>query len=134
MYTVDLVDETFIVAPQHSLALRIADPQQWRVWWPDQRLEVFLDRGDKGVRWSVSGALIGSSEIWLEPFGDGVIVHYFLRADPADPDRPGEVLVPQDTAAGRRAAARLRRRAATGWKRSVWALKAEMEGVREVGS
>ncbi len=53
----------------------------WHPWWPELQLSIFMDRGDKGVRWSISGALVGSSEIWLEPFADGVIVHYYLRAD-----------------------------------------------------
>ena len=45
-------------------------------------LEVVEDRADKGVRWTVSGPLTGTMEIWLEPVLDGVILHYFLHAEP----------------------------------------------------
>ena len=47
------------------------------------------DRGVKGVQWAVRGALTGSMEIWLEPVGDGTVVHWFLRADPPEAPRPG---------------------------------------------
>lgn len=134
MYTIDLVDETFIVASPAELRGPVADPQQWRRWWPHQHLEVFMDRGDKGIRWAVSGELIGSSEIWLEPFRDGVILHYYLRADPVESGKPGQVRTFPTNPRGRRAADRLRRRAALAWKRSVWQLKWEMEGNREVGT
>jgi hypothetical protein len=77
---VDLVDETFIVADRTLLARQISDPALWLEWWPDLRLSVVTDRGLDGIRWSVSGALSGTAEIWLEPWQDGVIVHWFLRA------------------------------------------------------
>lgn len=35
------------------------------------------------MRWTVSGALVGTMEVWLEPVLDGTMLHYFLRADPA---------------------------------------------------
>ena len=47
------------------------------------RLTVVEDRGDKGHRWTVTGALTGTMEIWLEPVLDGVILHYFLHAEPS---------------------------------------------------
>lgn len=31
----------------------------------------------------VTGALSGSMEIWLEPSLDGVLLHYFLHAEPS---------------------------------------------------
>ena len=52
------------------------------VWWPDLRLDVVEDRTDRGIRWTVSGALTGTMEIWLEPSLDGVVLHYFLHAEP----------------------------------------------------
>ena len=134
MYTIDLVDETFIVASAAKVRGPVADPQQWLRWWPRQRLEVFMDRGEKGIRWAVSGEVIGSSEIWLEPYRDGVILHYYLRADPTDPGQPGQIRKYPDSPRGRRAADRMRRRAALAWKASVWQLKREMEEEREVGS
>jgi hypothetical protein len=61
-------------------------------------------------------------EVWLERFGDGVIVHHYLRADPPG----GRVL-------SARAAAREARRRALHAKRLFWAFKDEMEGRRLPG-
>ena len=61
----------------------IANPARWRRWWPDLRLQVIEDRADKGIRWTVAGPLAGTMEIWLEPMLDGVILHYFLHAEPS---------------------------------------------------
>ena len=41
------------------------------------------DRGPVGHRWTVNGALTGTMEVWLEPSLDGVILNYFLHAEPA---------------------------------------------------
>lgn len=134
MAVVDLVDETFIVAPPAALVGVVSDRRRWRQWWPDLVLDVFMDRGEQGIRWSVTGALVGSCEIWLEPFGDGVIVHYYLRADPTVGESQTEVRVLPDSPRGRRTADRLRRRQALRWKQTVWTLKAELEGGRAPGS
>ncbi len=134
MPVVDLVDETFIVAPPAALAAALAERRRWRQWWPDLTLDVFMDRGEKGIRWSVTGALVGSCEVWLEPFGDGAIVHYYLRADPTETAQPTVARIYPDSPRGRRAADRLRRRQALRWKRSVWSWKYEMEGDRVPGA
>lgn len=126
MHSVDLVDETFIAVPPGALAPVVADPAQWRRWWPRRTLEVFMDRGVKGQRWAVAGDLVGTAEIWLEEYRDGVIVHYYLRADP-----PGERSA---GAPDRRRADRIRRREARAWKTSVWALKRQAEAGRTVGA
>jgi hypothetical protein len=55
----------------------------WRRWWPDLRLTVVEDRAEMGHRWTVTGALTGTMEIWLEPVLDGAILHYFLHAEPS---------------------------------------------------
>lgn len=128
MPLVDLIDETFVVADADKLAATLADERLWREWWPDLRLTVFMDRGREGIRWTVAGALVGSSEVWLEPHGDGVIVHYYLRCDPA-PSR-GWPTRPKRAA---RAARRLRHRHAVDWKRRVNALKDELESGRPPG-
>jgi hypothetical protein len=78
---VDIVDETFVVAAPKAVAAAFADPASWRRLWPDLRIEVYLDRGDQGLRWTVRGALVGTMEVWLEPMLDGTLLHYFLRAD-----------------------------------------------------
>ena len=82
MPNVDLADETFVVADPRRVADVVADRAQWARWWPELELTVFQDRGEKGIRWTTTGALVGSCEIWVEPWGDGAIVHYYLRADP----------------------------------------------------
>jgi hypothetical protein len=128
---VDLDDETFIVAAPDVLAAVVADPAYQRRWWPDLRLTVFMDRGVLGQRWSITGGLVGSVEIWLEPFADGCIVHHYLRADAT---RDGRTPAPYpDTPAGWRRAARDRAARATAWKRHIWALKAELEAGRPAG-
>jgi hypothetical protein len=128
---VDLVDETFIVASAQEVARIVADPTYQKRWWPDLVLTVFMDRGLLGQRWSMTGALVGSCEIWLEPYADGVVVHHYLRGEPA---ADGRTPVPwPDTPAGWRKAAAARAERAKAWKRSVWALKAQLEGDRPPG-
>lgn len=78
----DVIDETFLAVPPGTVAKAFADPDSWRRLWPDLRLEVYADRGDEGLRWTVRGALVGTMEVWLEPVLDGTLLHYFLRADP----------------------------------------------------
>jgi hypothetical protein len=119
---VDVVDETFLAVPPGSIAKVFADPESWSRFWPDLRLEVYADRGDEGLRWTVSGALVGTMEVWLEPMLDGTVLHYFLRADlPPDTDpRP----------------ARLRRektRRQLAAKAVAFGLKSELEGGRRPG-
>jgi len=129
---VDLVDETFVVADVAQLAAVVADPSSWARWWPDLTLTVFMDRGPQGMRWSVTGGWVGSLEIWLEPVGDGVLLHHYARLDRAlvdgcpEPEPAGH--------AGRRRAARQRARRARAWKREVWRLKDDLERGRPVGA
>ena len=78
-----VADETFIAADPARVGAAVADPASWRRWWPDLRLAVVEDRRDKGIRWAVTGALSGTMEIWLEPALDGVLLHYFLHAEPS---------------------------------------------------
>jgi hypothetical protein len=127
---VDLVDETFVVAAPETVAAVVHDPARWTRWWPDLDLTVFMDRGTAGIRWSVTGALHGSTEIWLEPVLDGVVLHYFLRADDGLGVAAGDG---QGTARSRRASDRLRDRRARAWKRSVSSLKDELEAGRAPG-
>ena len=122
MAALDLVDETFVVAEPAVVAAVVRDPARWIRWWPDLTLGVFQDRGEAGVRWNVRGALTGSMEVWLEPYGDGVIVHHYVRCDVAGDRR----LSP----AG---AARQRRRRERHAKRVFWALKDELEAGRAAG-
>jgi hypothetical protein len=130
---IDVVDESFVYADPEQVAERLREPTRLRRWWPDLDLAVFQDRGEAGMRWTVTGSLVGTSEIWLEPADEGVLVHYYLRADPT---RPGSRTEPV-TGAPRRLT-RLGQRLATGhakaFKQSVWALKDELEGDRAPGA
>jgi hypothetical protein len=83
MNSIQVADETFVCADPADVGRAVADPTSWRRWWPDLRLTVVEDRGPAGQRWTVTGALTGTMEIWLEPSFDGVILHYFLHAEPA---------------------------------------------------
>lgn len=83
MNSIQVADEMFIAAAPASVGDAVANPTDWRRWWPDLRLEVVEARGEAGVRWTVAGALTGTMEIWLEPLLDGVLLHYFLHAEPA---------------------------------------------------
>jgi hypothetical protein len=78
---VDVIDETFVVAPPARVAAALREPGLWASLCPDLDVTVVTDRGDEGVRCAVTGALVGSNELWVEPWGDGAIVHYYLRAD-----------------------------------------------------
>lgn len=82
--SVDVIDETFLVVPRSVVAAAFAPPSAWRRFWPDLDLQVYLDRGDQGLRWTVGGALVGTMEVWLEPVLDGTMLHYFLRAELPD--------------------------------------------------
>jgi hypothetical protein len=79
-----VIDETFIAVPPGTVAAAFADPRSWSRYWPDLVLEVYRDRGEEGLRWTVRGALVGTMEVWLQPILDGTLLHYFLRATPAD--------------------------------------------------
>ena len=83
MNSVQIADETFVCADPADVGRSVADPSSWRRWWPDLRLTVVEDRGPAGHRWTVAGALTGTMEVWLETMMDGVILHYFLHAEPA---------------------------------------------------
>ncbi len=86
MNSIQIADETFIAADPIAVGNAVGDPASWLRWWPDLRLTVVEDRGEAGQRWTVAGALTGTMEIWLEKvrYGpDGVILHYFLHAEPS---------------------------------------------------
>lgn len=142
---VDLVDDTFVACDPATVAAVVADPRRWSAWWPDLRLTTTRDRGHKGMQWAVQGALVGTAEIWLEPWWDGVLLHFYLRADPArgwgsGGDGPGERGDEQagasrggDRQGAAVRAARLRQHRAQLWKRAVHRLKDELEHGRRPG-
>jgi hypothetical protein len=83
MNSIQIADETFVAADPIEVGRAVADLANWRRWWPDLRLTVVEDRGAVGHRWTVAGALTGTMEIWLESVLDGVVLHYFLHAEPS---------------------------------------------------
>jgi hypothetical protein len=121
---VDIADESFVVAPPAEVAAWFADRRVWREWWPDLELSVVHDRGVKGIRWSVAGPLNGSAEIWLEPWHDGTIVHWFLRADPTG----------RNAARSAARAGRTQRTYVIDYKRRLHRLKDRLERDRPVGA
>jgi hypothetical protein len=126
MHAVDVVDETFLAVPPSAIARALADPAAWRRFWPDLRLQLYADRGPKGLRWTVRGALVGTMEVWLEPVLDGTVLHYFLRADFASRgDRPAGIAAKDVVREGQR-----RQLAA---KQTAFTLKVALEAGREPG-
>lgn len=119
-----VADVTFIAAGPARVGAAVADPAGWRRWWPDLRLEVVEERGDKGIRWAVTGPLTGTMEIWLEPALDGVLLHYFLHAEPSG-------------ASARQLArmnlARLTHRRRVAGKKMAFEVKAALESSRPIG-
>lgn len=124
MNSIQVADETFLAAPDTQVGAVISDRSSWRRWWPDLQLQVIEDRAEKGVRWTVSGPLTGTMEIWLEPMLDGVLLHYFLHAEPAG-------------VTGRQLArlnlAKLIHRRRVAGKRMAFEVKARVEQFRPVG-
>lgn len=120
---VHLIDETWIDAPPVTVSAAVSDPANWQPWWPYLRLTVTRDRGLKGMQFAAAPApgggwpaLAGTVEIWLEPFKSGVILHHFLRLEPADGGRlPARV------------ARRCNRRAGWHAKQVFWRLKDQLE-------
>ncbi|WP_206443302.1 polyketide cyclase / dehydrase and lipid transport [Candidatus Protofrankia californiensis] len=125
---IDLIDEVFLAADPAVVSAAVHEPALWRALWPDLDLSVFQDRDTAGLRFTVTGALVGTSEIWLEPWGDGVVVHVFLRADATRRGQPAQVhqLRP-------RVAARWAKRRSLHTKRQLNALKDVLEAGREPG-
>jgi hypothetical protein len=109
---VDVADDTYLACPPELVAPLLADPRRWAGWWPDLRLTTTRDRGLKGRQWAVAGRLTGTAEIWLEPWWDGVVLHFYLRAEPT-PARHGST---------REHRCRVQR-----WKTQVHRLKDELE-------
>ncbi|WP_099025022.1 polyketide cyclase / dehydrase and lipid transport [Mycolicibacterium palauense] len=124
MNSIQVADETFVAAGGSVVGAVIADPARWRRWWPDLRLTVVEDRGDKGIRWTVTGPLSGTMEIWLEPMLDGVLMHYFLHAEPSGA-AAWEL--------ARMNLAKINHRRRVAGKRMAFEVKAELESGRPVG-
>ena len=114
---IDVADDTYLRVPPAVLAPLVADSAWWIRWWPDLVPHVTRDRGVKGQQWTVTGALRGSMEVWLEPVAAGTVVHWYLRADPARPR----------VARSPRRVRRERERRVRAWKSDMYALKDRLE-------
>jgi hypothetical protein len=123
---IDLIEETFVAAEPALVAAAVHEGRFTSDLWPDLSLAVFMDRGLEGVRWTATGALAGSCEVWLERHGDGVIVHTYLRCDVVD--RSGAVVTPAPRDAVREIQARARHA-----KRVLWEVKDRLEAGRAPG-
>jgi hypothetical protein len=123
MRSVEITDESVVVVDLEVLAMVVADRRRWRDWWPDCDVVVVVDRGVEGLGWSVSGALVGYSEISLEVLPAGVMLRYSLSADPTVPGTTDRARVVPDSPWGRRELDDLRRRHVLAWKRTVWSIQ-----------
>ncbi len=82
---IDVIDETFVVAPVAALEAQLCDESRWRALGYD--VSCYDDRGVEGRRWRLDGALHGTCEVWLEQAHGGVVVHLYVRADPTSGTR-----------------------------------------------
>ncbi len=124
VHSIQIADETFVAADPATVGRVLADRASWRRWFSDLILDVVEDRAEKGVRWSVAGPLTGTMEVWLEPVLDGVVLHYFLHAEPTGASA-------WELARMKTAAMNHRRRVAG--KRMAFEVKARAEQGRPVG-
>jgi hypothetical protein len=133
MPMVDLIDETFVVAEPARIAAALHEPALWRRLWPALDLVVFQDRGVQGLRFTVTGELVGTNEFWVEPYADGAIVHYYCRCDVT---RRGSTTTPVTGSARQlqRVSLRAMRRHATATKAGLNRLKDTLEGGRPPGA
>ena len=120
MPLLDISCDDLVVADPAYVAERLGSDTLWREWWPDLTLTPSERRGLEGVRWAVTGAATGTAERWLEAVRDGVVVHWYLRVDPAKPVRG-------------RAAERLKERYVAAYRKRLWAFKDEAEAGRAAG-
>jgi hypothetical protein len=108
--SVDVVDDTFVDAAPERIRAVLADDDWCDRVWPHLTRVVVRDRGVKGIRWTVSGQVVGEMEVWIEPFWEGAVVHHYVRGQRG----PG---APRDVA----------RRHTLRWKRAVHAVKDSLE-------
>lgn len=118
----DLVDETFIVASRQQVRAALCEAARWMSWFPGTCFAAHEDRGLRGVRWTLSGELAGTAEVWLEEWADGTIVHAYVRAESR-----------RLTGSRYAVAKAVRRHYQLSLKARMFVVKAELEGGRAAG-
>ncbi len=119
---IHLSQDTWIRCPVDEVAALLAEEPRWSRWWPGLDVQVSRDRALKGLQWRVgpsAARYVGSAEVWLEPFAEGVVWHQFLRLD-----------LRAGTRTSRWSTARGRRRWARHCRITAWQVKDELEGRR----
>jgi ribosome-associated toxin RatA of RatAB toxin-antitoxin module len=120
MPSLDISCDDLVVADPAYVAERLGQDTLWREWWPDLTLTPYERRGLEGVRWTVTGAAIGTAEWWLEQVRDGVVVHWYLRVDPQRRTSPTRLLKLQESYVNR-------------YREHLWRFKDEVEQGRAAG-
>ena len=125
VHSIQIADDTFVAADPVAVGQAVADRARWRQWFPDLNLDIVEDRADKGMRWAVTGALTGTMEIWLEPMLDGVVLHFFVHAEPSG--ATARQLAKMDLAA-------MTHRRRVAGKRMAFEIKNRLEASRPLGT
>ena len=84
MNSIQVADETFVAADPVEVGKAVGGSRELAA--VVARPAVDGGRGPRrasGTAGRVAGALTGTMEIWLEPSLDGVVLHYFLHAEPS---------------------------------------------------
>ncbi len=77
--SVDVADDTFVRADPAVLRALLDVDGAASVLWPHLIVTMTRDRGAKGAKYGVAGPVDGDMEVWLEPWGGGVLVHHYLH-------------------------------------------------------
>jgi ribosome-associated toxin RatA of RatAB toxin-antitoxin module len=120
MPSLDISCDDLVVADPAYVAERLGQDTLWREWWPELTLTPYERRGLEGVRWTVTGAAIGTAEWWLEQVRDGVVVHWYLRVDPERRTSAGRLRKLQESYVNR-------------YREHLWRFKDEVEQGRAAG-
>lgn len=131
-----IVEDLFVVAPPNAIAEALADGWAERAW-PGLQLRLERDRTHEGRVWSVTGELIGTMEVWLEPVLDGTVFHFFLWAEPGQTPRPKRTPISSNPEAhssrGERRIRRTTHRLRLATRAAMTHLKARLEEGRQLG-
>ena len=120
MPSLDISCDDLVVADPAYVAERLGSDTLWREWWPDLDADAVRATRPGGRPLGRHGAAIGTAEWWLEAVRDGVVVHWYLRVDPAKPVRG-------------RAVERLKERYVAAYREQLWRFKDELEAGRAAG-